>query len=90
MSSTIYPAFYQELVAVILRTYDAEICSLNAEKQKLLEANTNLHINHKKKTDKLELEIQVLSANLTQANRIIDKLSVELENTRRTAPYADE
>lgn len=89
MNSTIYPAFYQELVAVILRTYDAEIGSLNAEKQKLLDANTNLHVNHKKKTDELELEIQVLSANLTHTRDIIDRMSIELENTRRVAPYAD-
>lgn len=89
MNSTIYPAFYQELVAVILRTYDAEIGSLNAEKQKLLDANTNLHVNHKKKTDELELEIQVLSANLTHTRDIIDRMSIEPENTRRVAPYAD-
>lgn len=89
MNSTIYPAFYQELVAVILRTYDAEIGSLNAEKQKLLDANTNLHVNHKKKTDELELEIQVLSANLTHTRDIIDRMSIEPENTRRVAPYVD-
>ncbi len=89
MNSTIYPAFYQELVAVILRTYDAEIGSLNAEKQELLDANTNLHVNHKKKTDELELEIQVLSANLTHTRDIIDRMSIKPENTRRVAPYAD-
>lgn len=89
MSSTIYPAFYQELVAVILRTYDAEIGSLNAEKQKLLDANTNLHVNHKKKTDELELEIQALSANLTKATSIINRLSVELEYAQRIPHHYD-
>ena len=83
MNSTIYPAFYQELVAVILRTYDAEIGSLNAEKQKLLDANTNLHINHKKKTDALELEIQVLSANLTSTKDILSKQSMEIADLSR-------